>query len=1311
MRRVYFAALVVTAMLIACAPSQPANAPTSAGFDPVGNLPDVTASNLSPADEIGALLKGKAAFGRAKSNLRVAVPPFKVRTAQASASKENLGLISAELVTSRLSHAPGISVLERGELTRIIEETKKNQDVDTDTAKPLAATGKLLGAKVLILGTLLDLGSDRFRTVLRPVRVEDAVMLPSVEFDVTLQEVDRGVGDAVDRLLASIGSASGAVVPTGKPLGRAQLELATRARELQYQGKLTEAQPLYDQALGDGSNAWRLEADYIRLMLDLGMQDWAAARATKTLAQMPQTGATVCDRARIAIERVRAETGLPGEEWVDDARDAVRLAASCGDKTTVAWALVTYFYALEGVHAPSAKYALTQALALVRGESRSAWLECWVSHELYRASVDEDRDWQGTREDHWRAIAESCERVGNLRLASLAWGNAGLHAWHPQKRDAYYDKAVEIARAVGGSRLDAALFGNADNLRGIGRPSEADAMLLDVLGARAKSLVAIWGALPDEEARLDDELLRRMGVARGGAKRQLRPEEELLARAHRKALASALRQWAARTDNESKPQADAYRAVAGAIERAVDPSTPPTEEDPDKALEQRFARAKLPYKALLSANAGPLRNSGARPADAFAAAYTMFWDLYGKKPQAPIAALRDAAAVLRKLATWSESTRLSWSTALAEAKVYQREGNVAAAVERLRAANAGVKDDPAWVRLLIDHEAELAGSDKAHTAELRKTQIDLAKRTSPNDWVSWTYYSAYASWVNGEDFHVGLDALAALAQDLEQQQAWEAAGLAHYWAAWFERYGEHVDGSSFAVSQFRRRAEVLDKLGDPLRSVDARVDVLDQIGARIYHSYRQQRAQVMKTDADARAVRDDVFARLKKFADEKRLRDAARVAARVPDDIPGALELLNQALDWTNAFKDSAEYPRLAAKVHFALGFAVETHADKRRELLLARDLYAQAKDTRQATMVGQKLISESENEAELWQEVTKCFDIAGAAASNRDDCVEGVGIYILDKKGRPTDKAQLKKALATGIEILGEMDRVYSPDDGMRYRRILAAIAAWANDLTTFDRFVDEIRAYYTQKEPNAYRWASECDALGRVVATADPKRAIAILREFDRSGGASDFWKGSEYYLFADIARKGGDKEAEAFFQTRGRTYAMQSAPKWAFDYDLYEARAAVGAKDWRSAAASLKKTVETVDRFSNNPFVLRKVMVVARAVAHAMARDYTGAAVVLGKDVDATAKRVEAGEPTQSPCIDAHMLEVAAATAYARGVCAEGKRLRDLAAKASAACVKVTCDDTWCEGPTGTADGTKFRDNNACGQPASFTTEMFP
>uniref|UniRef100_UPI0039897D61 hypothetical protein n=1 Tax=Conyzicola sp. TaxID=1969404 RepID=UPI0039897D61 len=92
----------------------------------------------------------------------------------------------------------------------------------------------------------------------------------------------ESMDDAVGQLAADLG-----LVPTAasarQPLPPDKLELAARARALQYDGKLLEAQPLYAKALAQPSTAWRFEADYLQLMADLGMYDWVEARATAVL--------------------------------------------------------------------------------------------------------------------------------------------------------------------------------------------------------------------------------------------------------------------------------------------------------------------------------------------------------------------------------------------------------------------------------------------------------------------------------------------------------------------------------------------------------------------------------------------------------------------------------------------------------------------------------------------------------------------------------------------------------------------------------------------------------------------------------------------------------------------------------------------------------------------------------------------------------------------------------------------------------------------------------------------------------------------
>src|SRR5690349_4343329 len=127
MRIVTWPVLLLLAVL-ACSHSAPAlqhphriNAP----------IIDNESKNLAAKQDIDALLQGVQGYGRTVDAIRIAVPPL---------DDTPLGEAYAAVIITELATTPGVTVLERSELTQIIEELKRKGD-----DKSLIEAGKLLG--------------------------------------------------------------------------------------------------------------------------------------------------------------------------------------------------------------------------------------------------------------------------------------------------------------------------------------------------------------------------------------------------------------------------------------------------------------------------------------------------------------------------------------------------------------------------------------------------------------------------------------------------------------------------------------------------------------------------------------------------------------------------------------------------------------------------------------------------------------------------------------------------------------------------------------------------------------------------------------------------------------------------------------------------------------------------------------------------------------------------------------------------------------------------------------------------------------
>jgi len=157
---------------------------------------DVSSKNLAPKDELDALLDGVAGYGRTVDVIRIAVPPPDVHAPE---QQKWIGEAAAAVMMSELSRVPGVSVLERAELQTLIDLQKANVPADT-----LRKTGKILGAQVMLVGTIQPMGSN-WRIDLRPVRVEDGTILGSASREAPERDLTATMHDMAEEVPASLG--------------------------------------------------------------------------------------------------------------------------------------------------------------------------------------------------------------------------------------------------------------------------------------------------------------------------------------------------------------------------------------------------------------------------------------------------------------------------------------------------------------------------------------------------------------------------------------------------------------------------------------------------------------------------------------------------------------------------------------------------------------------------------------------------------------------------------------------------------------------------------------------------------------------------------------------------------------------------------------------------------------------------------------------------------------------------------------------------------------------------------------------------
>ncbi len=1272
--------LLLTALLVSCAVrQQPMPAPTKRV--PVA-VPDVEASNLPPEEEIDALLLGEAALGRGSNTKRIAVAAFRV----VGKLETWLGEAAAEVVATGLSRVDGVSVVERAELDKVIAEVKLGADAGSITK---SAQG-LLGAENLVLGSLTPNNAGGARVAVRAVRVSDGVVLGAFAFEQS--GGDWGAADAaVGKLAAALGVGAGA--PTPPPLPAAKLGEASRARELQSAGRLLEAYPLYLRALDVPSSAWRLESDYMRLMNDLGMREWVESRAGKLLERMPITGETSCDRAHILVQKSRATVAIR------DAREAVRAAASCGDDALTAVALAAFTHAAIEVDAPLSRAAAARASQIASRPTIGAYARCEVEFAAFWAASQEG-SYDSDRDERWAGIQQRCSAAGNLRIASRAAELAATSSYSPSVRKQRLSTAYELAKPVGGEQLDAVTIQLAKEERAAGRVADADDRLLEVLGYRLREIARLHGgALPDPEQRLDHELLERAKlVVKDVPATPPSSDDRLLLQVHRRALARGLREWAEQTRKESKKQGDFYGDIAGLLD--------PSEGSGDEARYlARLEAAKLPLDRIKTTTTTPLRAAGHKANAAF---YTL-WDWYfALRATKDTAKRREIVAAATKLATWTQSERAAWNAVRLEALLATDEGRAEDALGLARSVEAtGRKKNYVWGKLGLDNVIEIRERLAPQLALAAcEARITFAKRTSPIDLVWATNAAAVHARKADGDYARAARRMVQLADALEQEGNFEAAALALERAAAFENEGQHAPGTPQAIAYYARRAELLGRLGDPIRALAAKGNLLVAYGQHFFHLYRDNKRFKLRDDPAATAVAADVAERARALAKSGRRRDAARVVISLERDARGVSVLIGEALEWAKAFEDSVEYPALAGRLHAMRGWTLDDFKKRAADLRLAADLQLRAKNPLEATYQFRKAMSFEPSEAIVWKTWDRCIEASGGEKLLEMDCVTGVGEWLArNPRFVLAEPNRLRAAVEHGLGLLEALDACSWPTDLKVYARTYLAIAAVRSGATvSFNKLHDHVRTTALGNEPDAYMWSTHLGRVAAAVGSAAPKIALALDREFDASKGASPYWRGKYYWDAAIHARNAGDAEAERYFLTKGRPLAESSARDYVPYYELCALPSAVTKRNWKLVDKIYGDADAALIKWTPKSVWWAKELMVSRALARAFGTDLAGASKLLAPVVAEADTAPSDGQPA-APALYTRALEVKAAVDAAAGDCKGAEAARARAAAMRARAIERTCQETWCDEP----QWSEWKSSNACGKPVSVQPEL--
>jgi hypothetical protein len=1118
--------------------------------------PAYLTENVPIEEELRALLERKDPA--AKKPLRIAVMPFKVSGPNAK-ELHWIGDAAAIATTSKLTQLETVSVLERNELTALLD-LKRAADTDAD-GKRVATAGKLVGAERVVLGEIVQQSGDTLRVFFRPVRVEDGRVLAVHEATLSASNWSEELDEHLTAHAAEVfGGGVDGPAAAGTPLSPSALQLVTKARELQAKGDLLGAQPLYEQALAKPSTSWDVEADYVRVLNDLGMREAGRSRADEVLGRMPEGAATACPRAKLAVELARAISPTK----LSEARESLRFAVQCADPTVEAAALRMYSHAARYIDFPLALAALEQAERRL-GKEGNDWERCWLRWTLHGGLMDFGLDAGSSRNETFSAIGKACEAAGNTLAASYAYQVASEGAFTAREETSLLEASERVALKNGGSALVANQIARANNLRRLGKPSEADAKLLEAIGDRLRAIDKRLGGLPPLERQLDRDLRELVGAATLGATMTEPSPKNLIVAAERAALARLLRAWAERTAKDSQAQAKTYRGIADRLDPPDE--VIPDEETEDARLERRLRAAGTSLAALESASEAPLRGTvNLRQVEGA----LNDWVFAAIQADAPPPELNTKQALLAKVAGW-------WNAPRGHAEVARNHAVRALKEKRWEEAQAAVTSmrshivSHAW---WSDDAAQLevrATQDAAKATELRAARLALAKRRDATSWLdAIRLHARDDARTNNQACRAGVDRLLEAERELEGQGAIEEAALAYERAASLTNDCLSVIGSREAVELMVKRSKLLDSLGDPLRSLEGLIGLVHHRKLWVSHGSADW-IRAVKADATAKTLVFRVAEGARKLASAGRYRDAARVAAEVEAHPFGELWL--EALGWSLKFEDSSEYPNTAAMLHDGLAEWREGGPLRIKHLTKARDLYKAAK----------RLGSAQEMERGI-------IKAAGATKAAFDRCVAlspDLSSFCMESytlgtwKATTVDLDLARHILAKAKLDLPRWEKRLNPMNLNVVRGELAQVALHAGDQDTYASMRREVEHYFKKVAPDKYQWAQ---FLSKALAGASPSDAdlyFQLLEEFRTAGGAGDYWLSDVLKRGMDRADSLGRTEDADRLQRLGSSVAARGYPDRGFAFAVRGARVAVASGRYRDAVKVYDDAVAAAER----------------------------------------------------------------------------------------------------------------------------------
>jgi hypothetical protein len=1241
--------------VLGCKPPGPGRGPE---FEGPTEITEVTGRDLSPVEEIDALLEGTTELGRGSARLKIAVLPFDVRTGD-----EAMGGMVADVIAHALTGAEGVTVLERERVDVLVDEVERTGKQDSDALRKKA---KLAGVDAYVLGTVHGDKKDGV-VYTRVVDTSGGVRSHELKIPLDRRRWREGVAEKSKELARALGVKDrGRRTEAPHDLDAAALEKATKARELQYSGKIAEAAKLYGEAMPKPSTAWQLETDYLTLMDELEMGEWVEARSAAVLERMPPGPATICTRARLLALRLPDRT--KSSKDLEDARHAVRVAASCGDPSVIATALMRYSDIAQVVYTPLAIEAVERAHRLIGAEP--GWDRCEVDLRRTWQRVIDGRGGASLRAEMMKH-ANACAKVHNHHAAALAAMFAAQRAWSLDDSIADLAQGVAWAEKVGGAVLNDLRIAHSQALRRAGYTSAADDELLALVRTWVTATIELHGALPPIESRIDDELLERAKVKRpAGTARELDAEAKLRAAVVRRSLALVLQQWGERTRTDSGPEAAYYADLAADLDPRLRPDNAP--------LVERLKARGVDPDTLLQQSAAPHRESAPDYPGALDILGAMFHQARGA--DAPLPERERIVQQFDRLAGWLAAKEYLRAAALLQAQHQADLGNGKHALSELRGLDALAGDDPQWEvasRYPLEIEILYRQGSGAVDAMLERW-LAAAKTVSAPVWVDVAgRVEALRLERAPKSEAARATALFEVGNQLIDRKQWLPASDAAYAAVMLLRRANISGGTAQSIDVMQQRVGIVDNLRDPVRSALARTDLLWEVQSAYANAFEPMHMAIAFTnDPGVATLMNELAAQIDLLAKAGRARDAVRIIVSIPGIAPRAEELLGLAERLAPTFEHSLEHPLLmgtwwlrvserssGAQYRFALERAFEL-LDKTDR----RDLAGKA-------MVG--LVKAAQDEAQLATDYERCVRLAAGAPSTRLGCLGGMSSYVVSAgvENRRIERPELfRRALVEMDDLakrygatMAETDRAMLKESG-----ILLAIAA--GDFGIVDALLGEIVAYF-EKQSDSPHLGNFGTAVWIAARLSHPAEAVAAIERLAGSKSSNDRFVAS---MAADAARSAwqlGDAARADRLATTGRAAAERAYADLLFRYDLLAGDRALATKKSADAIAAFERVRDSPEA-QRNPAVAA-----AAAVRLAAAR--------LVRDAKADVPVAVPGLPTNVtiPCAEADWLEIRAAASFARRRCDEGKKLREDAIAIGKSCREPAY---------------RLHSDNACGKP---------